>query len=201
MPDRISEGYTEALNAIAEAGREIARAVAAVTATPPWTTREAYATENPAETARQWDDARRDLEPVRQLMHDALSQRDALRVEVHALREIAPQLHQIWPGPSTDRAEVMDVVDVLTEQAREATQAPAEQPQPASGGNRTGGGLGERLRALGTGETRSLRKGLREIADEVDRLEHDREGLRLRAELAESGMAMLRQAKDEEEGA
>lgn len=27
MPDRISEGYTEALNAIAEAGREIARAL------------------------------------------------------------------------------------------------------------------------------------------------------------------------------
>ena len=89
MPERISEGYTEALNAIAEAGREIARAVAAVTATPPW-------------------------------------------------------------------------ID-----AQEA----AEQPHAPSGGNRTGGGLGERLRALGTGQTRSLRKDLREIADEVDRLE------------------------------
>lgn len=52
--------------------------------------------------------------------------------------------------------------------AQIATHAPAEQPQPASGGNRTGGGLGERLRALGTGQTRSLRKELREIADEVD---------------------------------
>jgi len=36
MPDRISEGYTEALNAIAAGLQEIARAVAAVTATPPW---------------------------------------------------------------------------------------------------------------------------------------------------------------------
>lgn len=47
---------------------------------------------------------------------------------------------------------------------------PAQEAQGESGGSGTSGGLGGRLRALGTGQTRSLRKDLREIADEADEL-------------------------------
>lgn len=89
MPDSISEGYTDALNAIAAGLQEIARAVAAVTATPPW-------------------------------------------------------------------------ID-----AQEA----AEQPQPASGGNRTGGGLGERLRAEAEAGRVGQHARLSAIAAEVDEVE------------------------------
>jgi hypothetical protein len=79
-------------------------------------------------------------------------------------------LAYVFPG-SFREAPVLEA----TADPQIATQAPAEQPQPSSGGNGTGGGLGERLRALGTGQTRSLRKELREIADEVDRTEEARD--------------------------
>lgn len=102
----------------------------------------------------------------------------AMQAEVTALRDIAAQLRKIWPGPSTDRAEVMHVVDVLTEQARDAASVPAQQPQGASGGSGSTGTLGERLRAEAEAGRVGQHARLSAIADEVDRLERERDHLR-----------------------
>lgn len=70
------------------------------------------------------------------------------------------------------------VLDLVAEEAQIDGSVPAGEPQGVSGGSGASGGLGDRLRALGTGQTRSLRKDLREVADEVDVLEAEVERLR-----------------------
>lgn len=105
-----------------------------------------------------------------------------------------------WPCQT-----VQDVTAALDPETPDAAQDAQNRTQSgraegAEGGGGSGG-LGERLRALGTGQTRALRKALREVADEADRQAHETEGLRLRAELAESVVTMIRQANDENEGA
>lgn len=91
--------------------------------------------------------------------------------------------------------------------AQIATQEPAGATLGGSDDSRASGGLGERLRALvpaiyaDDGYFGVTALEIRGLADEADRMERDREGLRLRAELAESGLAMAaRQKRAEREG-
>lgn len=67
-----------------------------------------------------------------------------------------------------DGEKAKAVADAEAQQAQIATQEPAGATQGGSGDSRASGGLGERLRALGTGQTRTLRKAMRAMADEVD---------------------------------
>lgn len=68
-------------------------------------------------------------------------------------------------------ADLMPDLRRALEDPQIAAQEPAGATQGGSGDSRASGGLGERLRALGTGQTRTLRKVLRAMADEADRLE------------------------------
>lgn len=78
--------------------------------------------------------------------------------------------------------------------AQIATQEPAGATQGGSGDSGASGGLGERLRALGTGQTRTLRKALRAMADEADRLENEAE---LQRHSARSWRVQAEQAQGE----
>lgn len=93
----------------------------------------------------------------------AAHQAEAL-AEAGLLRDYAVNVHE-----SCNR-ELGNAL-AMAQEAQIATQEPAGATQGGSGDSRASGGLGERLRALGTGQTRTLRKVLRAMADEADRLE------------------------------
>lgn len=141
---------------------------------------------------------------------DALNERcrilvdegDAFRHDLTNLREgLMERVGRYTPND----ADLLAYVDGL--RAQIATQEPAGATLGGSGDSRASGGLGERLRALVSaiyaddGYFGVTALEIRGLADEADRMERDREGLRLRAELAESGLAMAaRQKRAEREG-
>lgn len=92
----------------------------------------------------------------------------AMLAEAGLLRDYAVNVHE-----SCNR-ELGNAL-AMAEHAQIATQAAAEQPHAPSGGNGTGGGLGERLRAAADYQDRpGAYDELRAMADEADRLEEKR---------------------------
>lgn len=132
-----------------------------------------------------------------------------LLAEAGLLREFPGRVDGAGGGETSNNSECSCArqVGAPVEHPQIVTETGPGAMQADSAGRGASGGLGERLRALvpaiyaDDGYFGVTALEIREFADEADRLERDREGLRLRAELAESGLAMAaRQKRAEREG-
>jgi len=113
---------------------------------------------------------------------EARAEVERLRTEVEALREIAPTLRKIWGAePSAEVRQTLDAVDVLTEQAQDARSGLRTGPEDVVEGAGGSKGLGGRLRALipdtyaDDGYFGVTAVEVRQLADEADRLQRERD--------------------------